>query len=349
MFKYSEKAFKKMCNLRKAQVTYNFILKNISFLENSLDENFLKKIKLFLCELEKIIIWSNNTPENNNLIPLLIFEENKYLELNLNSYKAVNNKRVCLIIKGFVNTILSDLAGTFNYIVNVQGDSFINVNKYFLNLLTNSCSNHIKNKVLIFLNHFLSELEEILKITPRDYDVICKNKEEALVNNQTIQMDSVVDKGTKIPLIFVLVNLRSAFNVGSIFRTAECLGVSRVFTVGYTAKANHPVVYKCSMGTSLLVETNHFDNNDMAIQSLRDNNTCLVAAELSSDASILNTYKFKKNTAIFFGNEQYGLEPLLLNQIEEIIYIPMQGKKNSLNVGVTAGIIGAEASRQWSL
>lgn len=152
----------------------------------------------------------------------------------------------------------------------------------------------------------------------------------------------------KIPLVFVLHNLRSAFNVGSIFRTAECFGVSKIYLCGYTPLPTQDKLAKTSMGTSQLIEWEEVPKITDILKTLRAENYHVVGLETTSHAVPLQNDFAKNPTAFVLGNERFGLDPEALNLCNEVRKIDLRGQKNSLNVSVAAAIATYEFSRQWS-
>ncbi len=151
----------------------------------------------------------------------------------------------------------------------------------------------------------------------------------------------------KLPLVFVLDNIRSAFNVGSIFRTAECLGAERVILCGYTPSPEQTPVTKTAMGTQELINWESAPRLLEALQALKDEGYRVVALETTASATDLYSEFSDEPTALVLGNERFGLDPEILKVIDEVRIVPLRGRKNSLNVGVTAAVAGFEWMRQW--
>jgi len=173
---------------------------------------------------------------------------------------------------------------------------------------------------------------------------------ERQFNRSVVDSDFVVRKGDRTknnktkPIIVILDNLRSAINVGSIFRTAECLGAKEIYLCGYTATPENPKVAKASMGTSSLTPFRWFSHVDEAIELIKSEGGEVYAVETCAGAQQLHEIGFCTDdptsvTAVIVGNERHGLNETVLKQCDGVIAIPMQGKKNSLNVAVTAGIV----------
>lgn len=151
----------------------------------------------------------------------------------------------------------------------------------------------------------------------------------------------------RVPLIFVIENMRSAFNVGACFRTAECLGAEKILLTGYTASPIQSKVEKTAMGTGNFVLWESVSSTLTCIQKLKAQGYFVVAIETSPSAKSYTESYVKKPTAFVFGNERFGLEADVLKACDEVRSIPVFGVKNSLNVGIAAGIIGYEWRRQY--
>lgn len=153
--------------------------------------------------------------------------------------------------------------------------------------------------------------------------------------------DSTTPKGATIPLVVVLDNLRSAFNVGSILRTAECLGVQKVYLGGYTARPDEAKTQKTAMGVGEIISWEACSNTTEMIQTLREHGYQILAAETGPAAlNIGQLPSISSRCALVLGNERYGLDPHILALADTQVAIPMSGRKNSLNVGVAFGILG---------
>jgi tRNA G18 (ribose-2'-O)-methylase SpoU len=151
----------------------------------------------------------------------------------------------------------------------------------------------------------------------------------------------------KQPLVFVLDNIRSAFNVGSLFRTAECLGAEAIHLCGYTPTPQQLKVAKTAMGTQdYLTWEEHLRTED-CLQILKAKGYRLIGLETTTHALPIYEDFALTPTAFIVGNERFGLEADILKLLDEVRIIPLQGRKNSLNVGVTAAVAGFEWMRQW--
>ncbi|MBC8416542.1 MAG: hypothetical protein H8E11_08940, partial [Candidatus Cloacimonetes bacterium] len=124
---------------------------------------------------------------------------------------------------------------------------------------------------------------------------------------------------TQITLYLVLDNLRSSFNVGSIFRTAECFGVSKLILCGYTATPQNLKVQKTAMGTDKFVEWEQFSSTTQAIKILKDKGIKIYALETTSNAENIAEIEFTKPCALIIGNEALGISKEILKIVDEIV------------------------------
>ncbi|MDP8269571.1 MAG: RNA methyltransferase [Candidatus Tenebribacter davisii] len=159
--------------------------------------------------------------------------------------------------------------------------------------------------------------------------------------------DKEPQKKKNIPLYLILADLRSAFNVGSIFRSAECFGVTHIYICGYTPNPLNIKVQKTAMGTEKHVEWSSHPDIEQVIKELKKDDVAIYALETTSNAKDLSQTSFKKKCALILGNEALGISEKTLKLADEIVQIPLSGWKNSLNVGACAAICCYEISRQW--
>lgn len=143
--------------------------------------------------------------------------------------------------------------------------------------------------------------------------------------------------------IFVIChNIRSRHNVGSIFRTTDGAGVSKIFLCGITPTPPHPNIEKVSLGAEKFVAWEKRKETWRVIDELKREGFGIIALEQDKKAILLsqtdNRCRFAKKVALIVGNEVEGLPQSILKLADKIIYIPMLGKKESLNVSVAFGI-----------
>ena len=145
------------------------------------------------------------------------------------------------------------------------------------------------------------------------------------------------------PLYIILDNLRSAFNVGAIFRTCDTLRVKGLFLCGCTAFPPHVKLAKSSMGTIDYVPWKRFETTLEAVAYLKKQGIPVWAAETTSRSKPYNSVNYPPELGIVFGNEALGVERAVLDACDALIEIPLYGFKNSLNVATSCGIIGFRA------
>ncbi len=167
----------------------------------------------------------------------------------------------------------------------------------------------------------------------------------------------------KKEIYLILHNIRSLYNVGSIFRTADARGVKKIYLTGYTPTPTdrfgkiRTEIHKTSLGAEYTVAWEYYRNIATLIKKLRKEKIFLAAVEQNKRAINYKKLKNLSSVAFIFGNEVRGISPQILKKCDEIVEIPMYGKmvrhahhpknyhpeqyrkKESLNVSVTAGII----------
>lgn len=154
----------------------------------------------------------------------------------------------------------------------------------------------------------------------------------------------------KIPVVAILENIRSAYNVGSVFRTADAFLIEAVYITGYTARPPHKEITKTALGAQNTVDWNYFENTQIAITILKENNYTIFAVEQVVDSFSLETLaslQFEK-IAFIFGNEVSGVDQHTISLCDGCIEIPQFGVKHSLNISVAAGIVLWEAVKAKS-
>lgn len=149
----------------------------------------------------------------------------------------------------------------------------------------------------------------------------------------------------KFPVAILLHNIRSAHNVGSIFRTADAAGVSKIYLSGYTPtpvdRFNRPQkeIAKTALGAEKFIPWEYAKTPSSVLRKLRAEHFQIVGVEQDAKARDYRAFKPERPTLLIFGNEVRGLSRTLRNSCDDLIQIPMFGKKESLNVATTAGII----------
>ncbi|MGB7876179.1 MAG: RNA methyltransferase [Anaerolineales bacterium] len=138
----------------------------------------------------------------------------------------------------------------------------------------------------------------------------------------------------------MLDNVRSAWNVGAIFRTADGLGVRSLYLCGNTPTPDNESVRKTALGAEETVTWKYSRNVLEITKELHNDGHTLVALEQNEYAKPIGMYPVlpRQQVALIVGNEITGVDPQLLDLCDHILYIPMHGKKRSLNVEVAFAI-----------
>ena len=138
----------------------------------------------------------------------------------------------------------------------------------------------------------------------------------------------------------VLLNIRSRFNVGAMFRTADAVGISRIYLLGYTPRPPHKEIDKVALGAEKTVPFSSHATPLLYLKNLKKRGYSLVALETGRKTIKYFDYKRpKKKIALIVGHEVSGIDPKILKLCDAIISIPMRGRKKSLNVGIAVGIV----------
>jgi 23S rRNA (guanosine2251-2'-O)-methyltransferase len=151
----------------------------------------------------------------------------------------------------------------------------------------------------------------------------------------------------KNPVTVILDNLRSAFNVGSIFRTADATRIEQVIACGYTAHPPHLKLEKTALGTERFVKNGYFKNPVEAVQSIKSRNIPVIALETAENVKTYTEFAFPRPVCLVLGNEALGISREVLNEVDDAVQIPLFGFKNSLNVANAFSIVVYEVLRQW--
>ncbi len=142
----------------------------------------------------------------------------------------------------------------------------------------------------------------------------------------------------------ILPNIRSSFNVGSIFRTADAVGISKIYLVGYTPcpldKFERPnkEIAKTALGAEKTIKWEHVDDIFLLLEKLKKDSVQIIAIEQAENSVDYKKVKLKEKNAFLFGSEVGGVSGEILQKCDVVAEIPMLGEKESLNVSVSAGV-----------
>ena len=135
-------------------------------------------------------------------------------------------------------------------------------------------------------------------------------------------------------------NIRSLYNIGTMFRTADALGVDRLFLTGYSGQPPRKEISKVALGAEESVEWQHYKSLSYLIKKLKKDGVKIIALETSDQAINYLDFKPKFPLALLLGNEVRGVSEVMLKQVDTTISLPMNGIKESLNVGVAMAVAG---------
>ena len=146
---------------------------------------------------------------------------------------------------------------------------------------------------------------------------------------------------SKTPVIVILDNIRSAHNVGSIFRTCDAFLIDKIILCGITAIPPNKEIRKTALGSSESVDWRYYKNTEEVIMKLKKEDYQIIAVEQANKSIKLESFRPKneKKYAIIFGNEIKGVSQKIIDNSDSVIEIPQFGTKHSLNVSVSAGIV----------
>jgi 23S rRNA (guanosine2251-2'-O)-methyltransferase len=136
----------------------------------------------------------------------------------------------------------------------------------------------------------------------------------------------------------ILYNIRSAYNVGSIFRTASACGMKKLYLFGITPTPENEKVKKTSLGAENYVEWEKIYRIKKIIKELKKENYTIVSLEQTKKSIYLQNFKPKRKTCFIVGNEIRGISKEVLNLSDFIVEIPIFGQKESLNVSIAFSV-----------
>lgn len=152
---------------------------------------------------------------------------------------------------------------------------------------------------------------------------------------------SAEDYGSKQEsgLVVVADNIRSAHNIGSLFRTCDCFGVDRVYLCGISAVPPSAEIHKSALGAESSVPWEHFDDTMDVVAYLKESGYKVVSVEQTVDSVMLDRCSVAEGRfALVFGNEVEGVRQDVVDASDFSVEIPQFGSKHSLNVSVAAGV-----------
>ena len=179
-------------------------------------------------------------------------------------------------------------------------------------------------RAMLILQDYAGILLARLGSEPSDWDITDS------IGNLDVSKRVVQDK------ILILDRLRSPYNVGAVFRSADSFGIRKIILIEETASPDHPHARRTSRGCTDTVDWEYMTEEE-AVEYLSSCNMPVLALELGGEN--INTFAFPSDGVAILGNEEFGISPALLKLCTHRITIPTAGTKGSLNVSVAAGIL----------
>ena len=152
---------------------------------------------------------------------------------------------------------------------------------------------------------------------------------------------------SEFPVVILLDNVRSMYNVGAFFRAADGVGLQKLYLCGITAHPPKKAISKTALGSEETVPWEHNWDALLIAEQQRGRGFELAAIETSADAVDLFEWQPRFPVCVVFGHEVDGLRPELLAMADSHVRIPMRGQKHSLNVATAGGIVLYELLRKW--
>ncbi|MBP6871504.1 MAG: RNA methyltransferase [Bacteroidales bacterium] len=145
----------------------------------------------------------------------------------------------------------------------------------------------------------------------------------------------------KMPVVIVLDDVRSAYNVGSIFRTADAFRIEGIRICGISARPPHKDISKTALGATESVDWKYYSAVEEAVAGLRNAGFRIYAVEQADESVFLQDFTPARDEkiAIVFGHEVFGVKEEVLKMADGCIEIPQFGTKHSFNVAISAGIV----------
>ena len=184
---------------------------------------------------------------------------------------------------------------------------------------------------------------------------------------RTIEMNRIsveeFREAEKLPLIVVLDDVRSMYNIGSVFRTCDAFRVEAIYLCGITACPPHQEIHKTALGAEDSVAWRYFETAEQAVEQLHQDGYFVWSVEQCEGSTKLQDLNSNENPSlgeghrvglkarvgIIFGNEVKGVHQEVIDMSDGCLEIPQFGTKHSMNVSVTAGIVIWEFARRFLL
>lgn len=169
---------------------------------------------------------------------------------------------------------------------------------------------------------------------------MAQNRKLRTVEMQRLTVEQFREAG-KTPLVVILDDVRSMYNVGSVFRTGDAFRIESLYLCGISATPPATEIHKTALGAEDSVQWRHYDSALEAVVELKESGYEVLAVEQCENSTKLNAFfpERGKKYAVVLGNEVKGVHQEVIDACDGCLEIPQFGTKHSMNVSVTAGII----------
>ena len=172
---------------------------------------------------------------------------------------------------------------------------------------------------------------------------------------RTIEMNRLsveeFKEAKKLPLIVVLDDVRSLYNVGSVFRSGDAFRITAVYLCGITACPPNAEIHKTALGGEDSVDWKYFERTENAVEELHRDGYFVYSIEQVEGSTKLQNLDLNTESgngyAVIFGNEVKGVKQNVVDMSDDCLEIPQFGTKHSLNVSVTSGIVMWEFAKKF--
>jgi tRNA G18 (ribose-2'-O)-methylase SpoU len=163
-----------------------------------------------------------------------------------------------------------------------------------------------------------------------------------LANSELERLDITAFRASeKTPVIIILDNVRSLYNVGAVFRTSDAFLIEKIYLCGITGTPPHKEIRKTALGATETVAWEYAENTLDVVNKLKEKGVIIAAVEQAKGAVLLQDLKPEagKKLALVFGNEVKGVDQQVVSASDLVIEIPQFGSKHSLNISVSVGMV----------
>ena len=175
---------------------------------------------------------------------------------------------------------------------------------------------------------------------------IKRTNDELKADRPTLEEVSCI---SRLPISILVENVRSVHNVGSIFRSADGFGATKIYLTGYTAYPPRDDLHKTALGAEESVPWEYHEDTLEIARKIKSSGMNLILVEQTHSSSNIYTSDYNFPLCFIVGNEVSGVSEELSALAETHIELPMRGIKQSLNVSVATGIVGYEFARRYSI